>query len=194
MTLQFDQKKITYDEYLTWGEGIFCEALDGSIINMSPAPTPKHQAILRELLTDFSVFLRGKECNVFGSQIDVCLFSEKETTYKNIKDWVQPDLVVVCDKRKIDEKRIIGAPDLVIEILSPSTSKNDRVLKYSKYEKAGIKEYWIVDPYNEFIEVYLLDNKVYKQKGSYFKSDLIPVSIFDKFEIDLSNIFQQEEE
>jgi Uma2 family endonuclease len=143
-----EKGKYSYADYLSWYEDFSCEAIDGHIIAISPSPTPKHQDVVDELTAEFKMFLRGKECMAFSAPIDVCLFSERETKVNEIKDWFQPDLLVVCDKDKIGEKYITGAPELVVEVLSPSTTKNDRQTKFNSYEKAGVKEYWIVDPYH----------------------------------------------
>jgi Uma2 family endonuclease len=186
------QKKISYADYLTWDEEQRCEVLDGEIISMSPSPTPKHQDILRELTIELGTYLRGKDCKIFTSPLDVCLFADKSIPHNNIKNWVEPDLIVVCDKDKIGEKRILGAPDLVIEILSPSTAKNDRVLKFHAYEKAGVKEYWIIDPFNQTVEVYLHDEDSLKREGIYFNDDTMPVNLFKDFNIDLQDIFPDE--
>lgn len=103
----------------------------------------------------------NNKCVALPVPIDVCLFANKEIETTDIKDWVRPDLIVVCDENKIGNKNITGAPDLVVEVLSPSTAKNDRLIKFNSYEKAGVKEYWIVDPYNQTIEVYLLEKEVF---------------------------------
>lgn len=183
-----EREQLTYEEYLTLEDGVRYEVIDGQIYNMSPAPTTKHQAVQRELLTEFSLYLRGKTCTVFGSPIDVC-FSEEDNDIKKIKEWVEPDLVVVCDKNKIHEKRIVGVPDLVVEILSPSTAKVDKIVKYNRYQRAGVKEYWIVDPSNETIDVYLLHQDAFKHSGTFFKDDTLSVQLLEGFTIDLSNVF-----
>lgn len=184
-----ERESLSYAEYLALGDDVRYEVIDGQIYNMSPAPTTKHQAVQRELLTEFNLFLRGKTCSVFGSPIDVCFSEEEDNDIKNIKEWVEPDLVVVCDKNKIQENRIVGVPDLVIEILSPSTSKRDKIIKYNRYQRAGVKEYWIVDPSNETIDVYVLGNSVFKHTGTYFKDDTLSIQLFEGFSIDLSNVF-----
>lgn len=184
------KKQSTYADYLQWNEDVRYEAFDGLIVNMTPAPTPKHQMIQVELSVEFGSFLRGKECQLFTAPIDVCLFASKETAHKDIKNWVQPDLLIVCDQNKIEEKRIIGAPDLVIEILSPSTARNDRLLKYNKYEEAGVKEYWIVDPLYETVEVFSLKDNAFHRADVFLKNDIVTVNIFDNFKIQLSNIFR----
>lgn len=192
MTIPRENSTLTYSEYLELGEDVRYEVIDGQIYNMSPAPNTKHQAVQRELLTEFNIYLRGKQCSVFGSPIDVC-FSEEDNDIKKIKEWIEPDLVIVCDKSKIQEKRIVGVPDLVIEILSNSTSKKDKTVKYNRYQRAGVKEYWIVDPSNEIIYVYLLNNGKFVQSDTYFKDDSIPVNIFKDFSIELKNIFREED-
>ncbi|MFC7391843.1 Uma2 family endonuclease [Scopulibacillus cellulosilyticus] len=194
MSLIDNREEMTYAEYLKWDEGKRCEVLDGQVISMTPARTPDHQRVLRELAVEFAMYLRGKECETFTSPIDVCLFDKKKTDINKIKNWVQPDLIVVCDENKIDNKRIIGPPDLAAEILSPSTAKNDRILKFNKYEEAGIKEYWIVDPYNQVIEVYLLEDGTYQRQGMFFRKDVIKVNILSDLEIDLKNVFLIEAE
>ncbi|KYC90368.1 Uma2 family endonuclease [Heyndrickxia sporothermodurans] len=189
MAIPRNDSTLTYSEYLELGDDIRYEVIDGQVYNMSPAPSTKHQAIQRELLTEFNIYLRGKNCSVFGSPLDVC-FTEEDNDIKKIKEWVEPDLVVVCDKDKIHEKRIVGVPDLVVEILSKSTAKKDKLIKFNRYQKAGVKEYWIVDPLHETIDVYLLQNGAYKHAGIYFKEDHIPVNLFEDFSIDLMNIFR----
>lgn len=192
MGLPEGKSPLTYKEYLELDDGIRYEVIEGQVYNMSPAPTTKHQAVLRELLTEFTLFLRGKKCSVFASLIDVC-FYEDDNDLSKIEEWVEPDLVVVCDKSKIREKRIVGVPDLIVEILSPSTAKKDKIIKYNRYQRAGVKEYWIVDPSNEAVDVYVLEQTEFKHAGTYFKEDLIPVRLFAGFEIALSNVFGDEE-
>ncbi|WP_240689281.1 Uma2 family endonuclease [Ammoniphilus sp. YIM 78166] len=192
MGMPAGQRKYSYAHYLTWDETDRCEVIDGDIISMSPSPTPQHQAIAVELTAEFTMYLRGKECRVFAAPIEVCLFADRTTRNEDIIDWVQPDLVVVCDKDKIGQKNIVGAPDLVVEVLSPSTAKNDRLIKFKSYEKAGVREYWIVDPYNHSVEVYLGDGGSFKPSGVYFKDDILPVGILEEMRIELENVFRVE--
>jgi Uma2 family endonuclease len=194
MSVNQPQSNYSYAEYLKSPEDVRYEVIDGQIISMSPAPTPNHQQVQRELLAEFVMYLRGKNCSVFGAPIDVCLFAEKMTSNDKIKDWVQPDIVVVCDRNKINPKNIVGAPDLAIEILSPSTARNDRVTKYNNYQKAGVKEYWIVDPSNEYVEVFLLQNNRFISSGLYTKEDSVKVNILEDLNINLKHIFPVDEE
>ncbi|WP_368975769.1 Uma2 family endonuclease [Caldifermentibacillus hisashii] len=145
MAIPSEKKKYSYADYLTWNEGERIELIDGEIFNMSPAPSRRHQQVLRELATAFSVFLRGKECEVFFAPFDVRLLSDNKRD-DEINNVVQPDLSIVCNKEILDDKGCKGAPDMIIEILSPSSVKLDRWEKYQLYEKADVNEYWLVDP------------------------------------------------
>ncbi|MDC3414541.1 Uma2 family endonuclease [Aquibacillus sp. 3ASR75-11] len=192
MGLADETKAFNYYEYLRLDEDVRYEVIAGKIYNMSPSPSPKHQDVVTQLSVDFGLYLRGENCRVFVSPIDVCLSDEREDLNK-VEEWVQPDLVVVCDSNKINEKRIIGSPDLVVEVLSPSTAKKDRMVKYNRYQTAGIKEYWIVDPVHETVEVYLLNEDRYKHEATYFKDNTLPVWTFADLSIDLSNVFRSQD-
>jgi len=184
-------KKYSYADYLASDEDIRYEVISGEMISMSPSPTPKHQDVVDELTAEFKMFLRGKECMAFSAPMDVCLFAKNGTKYEDIKDWVQPDLMILCDRSKIGKNNIIGAPDLIIEVLSPSTARNDRWVKFNSYEKAGVKEYWIVDPLNMTVEVYVLEMQSYRRRGVFEKDDSLTVVIFPELEVDLKNVFKE---
>lgn len=190
MVMQEGKKRYSYADYLTWENDVYAEVINGEIISMSPSPTPKHQDVVDELTAEFKMFLRGKKCMAYSAPMDVCLFASKDTNSDIIMDWVQPDLLVVCDETKIGEKNILGAPDLVIEVLSPSTARNDRLTKFNSYEKSAVKEYWIVDPYNMSVEIYTLDGFSFKQPDIFGKDDSLTVGIFPELQIDLKNIFK----
>ncbi|CAM4127042.1 Uma2 family endonuclease [Geobacillus stearothermophilus] len=181
----------TYAQYMMLDEDARYEVIDGQVFNMSPVPTPKHQAVQRELLVEFAAYLRGKTCTVFGAPIDVCLADRDDP--EQIREWVEPDLVIVCDKSKIREKRIVGVPDLVVEIISKSTVRKDKIVKFHRYERAGVKEYWIVDPMNETIDVYVLEEGRFRHQGMYVRDDTIPVRLFPELAIELKNVFAEEE-
>ncbi|MDY0394824.1 Uma2 family endonuclease [Virgibacillus halophilus] len=131
--------------------------------------------------------------NIFtnSAPMDVCLFADENSKPEDIMDWVQPDLFVVCNPDKIGEKYINGAPDLVIEVLSPLTARNDRMIKFNSYLKAGVREYWIVDPYNMSVEVYLSKEKDFKQTAVYVKDEQLTGHILPELQIDLKNIFKE---
>ncbi|WP_018933100.1 Uma2 family endonuclease [Gracilibacillus lacisalsi] len=188
MAIPNENGKYTYADYRTWNDGERVELIDGEIFNMSPAPSRRHQEVLRELSTAFSVFLRERECEVFFAPFDVRLFVDNKND-DDINNVVQPDLSIVCDQEKLDDKGCNGSPDMIIEILSPSSVKLDRWKKYHLYEKAGIKEYWLVDPVNESVEIHLLVGDQYKFQGVFTKDDTISVNIITGLKVVLNQIF-----
>ncbi|QKY68826.1 Uma2 family endonuclease [Lentibacillus sp. CBA3610] len=188
MAIPNRKKKYSYADYLTWEEGKRLELIAGDIFNMSPSPSRRHQQVLGELFTAFSVFLRGKECAAFFVPFDVRLFSENKWD-DEIDHVLQPDLSIVCDPNKLDDKGCNGSPDMIIEVLSPSSVKMDRWTKYQLYEKSGVKEYWLVDPVLESVEIHCLSDEGYEFQGVFTKEDTISVSILTGMELDLSQVF-----
>lgn len=128
------------------------ELIDGKIVAMSPRPTLNHNSIAGNIYLLFRTFLRGKSCKAYGDGVDL---------YLTPTDRFVPDGMIVCDHSMIQFDGIHGAPDLVVEVLSPTTAKNDRWHKKAVYEKSGVKEYWLVDPANRAVEVYLLRSGVF---------------------------------
>jgi Uma2 family endonuclease len=183
-------RRYTYADYLTWDDQERWELIDGIPYNMTPAPSPDHQRILLRLSRKIADYLEGGACEAFIASFDVRLFPHEK---KNDDHVVQPDLTVICDPSKITEKGCEGVPDLIIEVLSPSTAKKDRGQKKRLYERAGVKEYWIVDPSNQTVEVFMLsDQGMYKEAGLYGKEDEIKVGLFEVLSIDLNTIFLTE--
>lgn len=190
MSIPEKGNKYSFSDYLTWREGERMELIDGEAFYMSPAPSRKHQQILRDLSTEFSLFLRDKVCEVFFAPFDVRLFSKSKRD-DEIDNVVQPDLTVVCNPEILDDKGCNGTPDMIIEILSPSSVKLDRWQKYLLYEKAGVKEYWIVDPINESVEVHLKEGAQFKLHGVFTKNESVSVNTLAGFKITLNQIFNQ---
>ncbi|MFZ5753282.1 MAG: Uma2 family endonuclease [Bacillota bacterium] len=185
------ERKYSYQDYLRWSDEERWELIDGVPYNITPSPSRKHQQILGELATEFTSYLRGKRCEAFIAPFDVRLFAEGKSD-DQIMDVVQPDLFVICDPNKLDDKGCKGSPDLIIEILSPRTGKIDRWIKYKLYERAGVREYWIVEPVNSTIEVFTLNqNGRFELSGVYEDEDIIKVGIFDDLLIDLKVIFRE---
>ena len=183
------EEKYTYKDYINWDDSHYWELIDGVPYQMAPAST-KHQRVSTKLLLQFGNYLEGKPCEVFHQPFGVRLPLEDEPD-EFIKNAILPDIVVVCDKDKIDDAGYRGAPDLIVEILSPSTSKRDMDDKFKLYEKAGVKEYWIADPLHNFIKVYILgEDNTYGKSKVYFKGGKIKVSIFPELEIDLEKVFK----
>ena len=152
----------TYADYLLWNFKERVELIRGKIFKMSPAPSSYHQEISFELSGIFYNYFKNKPCKVYSAPFDVRLINYKESNTNNkIITVVQPDLCVICDLSKIDERGAIGAPDLIIEILSEGNSKKEMDIKYDLYEENGVKEYWIVNPNEKTIAIYVLQNDKY---------------------------------
>lgn len=179
MPLPQQNESYTYSDYCTWDDGERWELIDGVPYAMSPAPSSTHQAISGELFGQLRDYLKGKPCKVYHAPLDVRLKAEEEDD-----TVVQPDLVVICDRSKIDEKGCKGTPDLAIEILSPSTARMDRVLKFQLYQRAGVREYWIVDPTIQSVQVCVLQNGAYVT-SVYTEADMLPVTVLEGCSIQL---------
>lgn len=149
----------TYADYLLWRFKEQVELLRGKLFKMSPAPREIHQRVLNEINFELMSFFRNKTCRVYPAPFDVRIPAKgaKGTTDNQIYTIVQPDLCVVCDLEKIDGRGCVGAPDLVVEILSPSNSRKDLKDKYEIYQEAGVPEYWIVHADDKAIYRYVLE-------------------------------------
>jgi len=180
--------RFTYADYKSWElkEGERYELIRGEAFAM-PSPNTRHQAILREMFLRFGNHLEGKPCRVYCAPFDVRLFYE-EGGDENDDTVVQPDIMVVCDESKIGDEGIRGAPDLVIEILSPTDTAIEMEEKRYLYWDAGVREYWVVDPKNNRVTVYCFrDGEVHAK--TYESADTVPVGIFPGFGIDLERVF-----
>ncbi|HLR41262.1 MAG TPA: Uma2 family endonuclease [Virgibacillus sp.] len=191
-----NQIDMTYKKYISWGNEERCEVLDGKIISMAPSPIPEHQDISMQLSIEFGTYLRGKTCKTFAAPIDVYLFHESSKKWidDNVKNWLIPDLIVVCDPDKIKQNRILGAPDLVVEIISPSSAKIDRMDKRLAYQWSGVREYWIIDPANQIIEAYLLKGHALELDNVYNRKDFVPVHVLENLTINTALIFPERTE
>jgi len=200
MKIMETAEKYVYTQYAALGEANSTtryELIDGVVYFMVPGPSQAHQTISRKLLLQFAHFLDGKPCEVFNAPFDVCLNAKGDDD----STVVQPDLLVVCDESKLDGKRCNGAPDLIIEILSPSNRKYDMVKKFHRYLWAGVREYWIVDPEDQTVTVHILKNKeytanVYSVNDDDLENDVkidsvVPVHVLDGCEIDLKKVFSK---
>ena len=185
----------SYSDYLTWQWTEMAELIHGKIFKMSPAPGSKHQKVGGNLFGLLWNHLRGKNCQVFMAPFDVRLpISSKQKSDKEIITVVQPDLCVVCDPAKIDERGCLGAPDWIIEILSPHTSSKDLREKFEVYEEAGVGEYWVVHPQEQTVLVYVLNAKG-KYEGMltpYVCTDHVAPVILPGLVINLLEVFPQE--
>jgi Uma2 family endonuclease len=137
--------RYNYGQYLQWDGTERYELIDGELFDMSPAPSSPHQFIAGELYRQLATTLRRKRCRAAIAPFDVIL-PERNEKDEEVRTVVQPDVLVVCDPKKISRRGVRGAPDFVIEVLSPSRDSRDRVVKAALYERHGVREYWIVDP------------------------------------------------
>jgi Uma2 family endonuclease len=185
----------TYGDYKTWPEGERWELIDGTAWNMSPAPNRFHQHYQIGFIVQIAPFLENHPCNVYAAPFDV-LLPEGNEEEDSVITVVQPDISVICDTSKLTFKGCTGAPDWIIEILSPYTSKKDMSVKCDLYRRHGVKEYWIADPGEKYIHVYLLDTDgQYPEFPDVYLRDLnISCTVLPELKIDLKRVFAGEED
>ena len=175
-------QKYTWDDYRTWPDNERWEIIDGVAYNMTPAPSVKHQNVAGNFFSQLKQKLANKTCKPFIAPLDVIL-----SEY----DIVQPDVFVVCDKNKITEANIKGAPDLVVEILSPATALKDLREKKNLYEKFGVKEYTVIDPLEEYVERFCLGGDGIYNKGEVFgPQEVLPLKSLEGIEVNLWEVFE----
>jgi len=186
------QKRYTYADYLTWFDDIRRELIDG-FIKLFPAPRRIHAKVSYNISLHLGVFLLKNKgnCEVYSAPFDVRFPKNGEKENNKIFTVVQPDICVVCDLSKLDERGCLGAPDMIVEILSPSTGKRDLHDKFLLYETHGVKEYWIVYPEAKAIHVFLLNEIGKYDDGKIYEfSDKVPVFVFNNYFISLEDIFK----
>jgi len=184
-------KRYTYADYLTWMDDVRRELIEG-FIKFLPAPRPVHVKVGYKISWQLGAIIKMKncQCEVYPAPFDVRLPKNGETDHDKIYTVVQPDISVICDLSKIDEEGCCGAPDMIVEVLSPSTTKRDMNDKFILYEKSGVKEYWVVHPKDKGIQVFLLqENGMYDDGILYERKGKVPVHIFGNYLIDLDEIF-----
>ena len=170
------EKHYTYADYLQWPDETRYELIDGEAFLMSPAPLVEHQEVAGEVYYQLRNQLDGQPCRPYIAPVDVRL-PRKDEADAAIDTVVQPDILVVCDPRKIDRRGVRGAPDWVLEVLSPSTAAHDQIAKRRTYERAGVREYWLVHPGDRTLTVYVLDNGQYGRPEIYELKDATPVGV-----------------
>lgn len=182
-------KKYSYADYLKWQFSERVELLKGCINKMSPAPSKTHQVISRKLTRYLDRYLEHSPCGFFVAPFDVRL-SSKNVQDEQIYTVVQPDLCVVCDLNKLDERGCFGAPDLVIEILSVGNSKTEMGEKFRLYEENQVKEYWLVKPIENTIFVYTLNNGQFIGLKPCIEGEKIKSVLFPDLIIEIDKIFE----
>lgn len=180
------QKSYTYADYLLWKFRERVELFRGKIFKMSPAPARVHQDILKNINRVFDRTFYGHPCRVYFAPFDVRLPGKDG----QIKTVVQPDLCVICDLTKLDARGCLGAPDLVVEILSPGNTKKELDYKFSIYEEAGVKEYWIVHPTDKNIHIFVLQDGQYIGLKPYTENQTITSRTFPELSFSTDEIFE----
>jgi Uma2 family endonuclease len=181
----------SYADYLTWKFQDTLELFKGKIRPMA-APGRAHQKLSWKLTVVFDQHFKERPCETYAAPFDVRLYDRKKSVKadKDIYTVVQPDLCVICDLEKLDERGCLGAPDLIVEILSPGNSAREMRDKKLLYEEAGVREYWIIDPVHETITQFNpAENGQYGNPLIFVNDDLMPSVIFPDFKVRLSGVF-----
>lgn len=190
-----NKKRYTYGDYLLWQFQERVELLKGYLFPMA-APNVRHQKISLRLTLEIGKFLESSHCQLFSAPFDVRLpLPSNRIKGDKIDTVIQPDLCVICDADKLDKQGCIGAPDLIIEILSPGNSKREMKDKYELYQEAGVLEYWVVDPTHNLVFAYYMDSQTQLFVPTLpvlTDEDFLKSKLFEGLEIDLSRIFPEE--
>ncbi len=187
------EQPFTYSDYVIWETEERYELINGEPVLMAPAPNQRHQILAGNLFSELREVLRKSKspCRAFIAPFDVVLPlpGQKENNSTNV---VQPDVLVVCDAKKLTGRNCTGAPDLIVEVLSPSTAIKDQKQKFELYQGSGVREYWIAEPEAGYIIRYVLDSKgEYNREGVYGAQDSIAL-FFAEQSLDLSLVFEEE--
>ena len=188
MALPAEGERYTFADVLTWDESERIELIDGEAVMMAP-PSRTHQKISFEIGRQIGNYLEGKKCEVYLAPFGVRLFEQDGDTPEDVDTMVEPDISVVCDNSKLDHLGCKGAPDMVIEVLSPSSLRHDRLVKLGLYQRAGVREYWIVSPEAETVEVFLLEDGRFTPRGFYEKTDIAKVHVLEGCFLELCKVF-----
>lgn len=189
---QLDMKgSYTYSAYLTWQFEERVELIKGKIFIM-PTPFTRHQIVLGNIFAEISSYLKRQKCEVFLAPFDVKLprYDANGELMSDTYTVVQPDICIICDPHKIDERGCNGVPDMIVEVLSPSTAKKDLNEKFNLYEEVGVQEYWVVFPESKQISVYLLKEQKYELLRHFEKIGKVKVHVLPDLEIDLEDAFE----
>ena len=191
MALPAEKTRYTFADVLSWDEDERIEIIDGEAFMMA-TPSRIHQEISGELFRQLANFLEGKQCRVYPAPFGVRLFARDGDGPEDVDTLVEPDISVVCDRSKLDQHGCKGAPEMVIEILSPSTLRHDRLVKLNLYDLAGVLEYWIVDPQNRAVQVFRRDGgAALRICEEYGHTQVAKVSVLDGCFLELSKVFPE---
>ncbi|MBS9523646.1 Uma2 family endonuclease [Litoribacter ruber] len=184
--------RYTYADYLTWEMDSMVELIKGKIFRQAAAPRRIHQEVALETARKLADFLDDKACNIFIAPFDVRL-PIKSQKAEDITTVVQPDICVVCDPSKLDDLGCIGAPDLIIEILSPGNNQKELIHKFDIYEECGVKEYWIIHPTEQTLLIYTLTDGKFIPSRLFTIGHTVSSTTIHGFQLDLKDIFKYTE-
>jgi Uma2 family endonuclease len=180
----------SYAHYLNWLFDDRVELIKGKIFKMSPAPSRVHQEIFGAIFLSMGNFLKNKPCKVYGAPFDV-RFPKSSKADQDVFTVLQPDICVVCDLNKLDDRGCIGAPDLVLEVLSPGNNKKELLHKYQIYQEFGVKEYWVVSQSDQSILIYTLDSEgKFRPSKIYTLSEEVTSTVLPGFVLKLDDVFE----
>lgn len=178
----------SYASYMRWKFHERVELIKGKIFQMG-APTTKHQVFIGDIFAVLHQFLKGKQCRVFVSPFDV-RFPGRSLADREVFTVLQPDICVVCDDQKIDDKGCLGAPDIVIEVLSPGNNRKDLDFKFKVYETSGVREYWVLDPSKESMLKYVLnEDGVFVASSPFMSGEVFTSDVFPGFSLNMEELF-----
>lgn len=183
-------KTYSYADYFSWKFKERVELLKGKIMQMSPAPSRQHQRISSYVGNKLYNYLSNSKCQVYSAPFDVRLERVKDD--KEVENVVQPDICVVCDITKLDDRGCSGAPELIVEILSPGNSNKEMKYKFELYEVSGVEEYWIVNPAEKVVLQYVLKNGQFVNHRPLIEEDTLHSKVLEGFAIDLEGVFRDD--
>ncbi len=185
----------SYADYMTWQIKETVELIRGKIMLMSPAPSLKHQSIITNLGGSLYQYFHNRPCKLFYAPFDIKLYDSKKSNLRDqeVFSVVQPDLCVICDKEKLTEQGCNGAPDWIIEVLSPGNTKKEMRIKFDLYQESGVIEYWLVYPYEQAVYQFVLDKDTEKYQlfAMHAGDDIAIPYLFPELHIDLADVFAE---
>ncbi len=183
------EKSYTYADYFKWKFEERVELIKGKVFRMSPAPNRFHQKLAGLIHARMHVFLEDKPCEVYTAPFDVRI-PRKSKNDKEIITVLQPDVCVICDLSKLDDKGCIGAPDIVVEVLSPGNNTKELKKKYDVYEESGVKEYWVVSPQDQWLRIYTLTKGKFLESPYLLAGDFAASAVLPGFSLNVAELFK----
>lgn len=182
------EERHTLADALAWDESERTELINGVPVMMAP-PSRAHQKVVGELFAQIHRYLEGKSCEAYVAPFAVRPFQKDKDRPEDVDTMVEPDITVVCDPKKLDDIGCKGAPDFVVEVLLPPSKRHDRLVKFELYQRAGIPEYWIVDPELRTVQVCVLDGDSYQVAALYTERDIAKVRSLAGCYVEIAKVF-----